>query len=224
MLVIFCGQDLATSRTRYSEYKTKKQSDGYEILTIPNTEIVAQLPELHDSIGLFSDKKIITLEEVLKDKKNRDFLKDYQDSSLEIVIYESVLTDKELKFVYPSATFITSKLPESVFTLLDSMYPGNLRATLMQLSSVTNSDNELLIFYMIKNRARELLLLKKELLHNPKLQVWQLGRLKSQATKWNEDKLTSYYDNLYKIEKNFKTSQSVFSITQALEMLFCFYL
>lgn len=224
MLVIFCGQDTATSRTRYSEYKTKKQSDGYEILTLSNTEIVTLLPELHDSIGLFSDKKIITLEEILKDKKNRDFLKDYQASSLEIVIFESVLTDKELKFVYPSATFITSKLPESVFTLLDSIYPGNLKASIMQLLSVINSDNELLIFYMVKNRTRELLLLKKNIGQPSKLQAWQLGKLKSQAVKWHEDKLTTCYDNLYKIEKNFKTSQSVFSITQALEMLFCFYL
>src|SRR3989344_1536394 len=219
MLVIFCGQDTVSSRQKFINYKQSKIDEDFEVLSIQNSNITVELSQLTDSLGLFFDKKIIALEECLKDKKCRDYLKNYQEVDIEITIFESELSEKELRYVFPKAKFINSKLPSSVFTLLDSLTPKNLNHAISQLGEVVSQDNQLLIFYMIKSRIRELILVKKNLLDNIKLQAWQMGKLKRQASMWEESRLISCYDKLFKIEKNTKTSSGVFSIKQSLEML-----
>ncbi len=223
MLVIFCGEDTATSRTKCIEYRDKMKADGFDVRELQDGD-VTQLPHLVGSLGLFYDKKIVFAENILKDKKSREYLKEYQDEPVEILIHESNLSERELKFVFPKAKYNSYKFSSSVFTLLDSLTPGKLDTAVNQLQSVMSQDNELLIFYMIKGRLKELILVKSNSLENTKLATWQIGKLKSQAALWDNGKLIRCYDNLYKIEKNAKTSSSVFTVTQALEMLLCFYL
>lgn len=224
MLIIFCGEDTVASRDKFIEFKQGKASEGYEIASLNSLESIADIDKLIGSVGLFNDKKVICGEQVLKDKKTRDTLKDYQNAGVDIVLHESSLGERELKFVYPSAKFVNSKLGSNVFTLLDSLTPGSLRSSHKYLQDNISGDNELLIFYLVKSRIRELILVKENMMEKSSLKAWQVGKLKSQASSWSTDKLTSCYNNLFKIEKNIKTSGSTFSVRQSLEMLFCFYL
>lgn len=224
MLIIYCGEDVVASRDKFIDYRKQKEDQGFEAHSVSTSNLSDDLSRLVGSIGLFADKKIICGEELLHDKKSRDLLKDYQEIDTEIILYETSLGERELKFVFPKARFINSKLGSSVFTFLDSLTPGNLKSTMSQLSQNVTSDNQLLLFYLTKSRIRELILVKENMIGASKLQAWQIGKLKSQATNWKTDKLYSIYNNIFKIEKNVKTSGSAFSIKQSLEMLFCFYL
>ena len=77
---------------------------------------------------------------------------------------------------------------------------------------------------MLFKRIRELLLIDNREYQNDSLAPWQTAKLLSQKQKWNIDKLLSFYDGLYKIEVRNKTSDSYYSLSQALEILFSLYL
>ena len=223
MITIFCGEDTATSRNKFIEKKQYFIDKGYEIAYVTPDTLNNFVGEIA-STGLFFAEKVFFGENILNLKKNRDILKNYESEDFDIFLFESKLKDRDLKFVFTKSKIITSKFQDNVFTFLDSIYQTNLTKAIEQLDSVWTDDEEFLVYYLLKSRIKELILIKKGIPSQKKQAVWQIGKLKQQAEKWDENKLMTFYDNLYKIEKNIKTSSNVYPIKKSLEILFCFYL
>ncbi len=76
---------------------------------------------------------------------------------------------------------------------------------------------------MLTKHLRELILIKTEKI-DKKIAPWKLSKLRYQAEKWELDKLLSFYDGLYKIDLQQKTSSTPYNIKKSLEILACYYL
>lgn len=224
MLYIYCGGDTARARKNYIAKKDSLVKEDYDLLQL-TPETLIELPNwLYASNSLFEEKRGFYGENLLGKKEQRKIFKDIEaNESLIIVLFEEKVESRDVKKYFSGATISDAKLPHSIFTLLDSLFPGNLRATIAQLQSVVDVVDEHMVLYMLQRRTKELIL-AQDGLSLPGAAGWQMGKLKSQASRWNGKTLVSFYDKLITIERGAKTSDTPYSATQSLEILFCFYI
>lgn len=224
MVIIFCGEDLSTARKNFICYKNELGEKGYDCKNILSDEIESLPKWLSSTNSLFATKIAFFIERSLNTKKNRDIIKLYEfDPNITILCFEE-LPEKELKKYFPKAKFIVSKLPESIFNLLDNIYPYNAKKTTEILKNIINSDNEMKIFYLIKQRIKDLILFKIEPSLFKDKQQWQILRLNQQSKKFSTNTLLNFYESLYKIERNIKTNSTPLTLVNMIEILFAKYL
>lgn len=225
MIYIYCGGDISKSREAYSAKKKELTEKNFEIIDLT----VANLPDLpkwlYESQALFKSEKAYFAENILSVKGNRELLAkfDTKDDSSSIFIWEEKLEERDLKSKFKNTVLTNFKLPENIFKFLDSIFPSNLAVSIDLLHKIKESTDENIIFFMLTKRLRELILAKKSL-YDTKLASWQVARLKAQAAQWEEVKVESFYEGLYKIETATKTGNNYFSLIKSLDILFCFYL
>lgn len=226
MIYIYLGDDTASSRNTFVEVKKSYQEKGFEIQNLDNSNISELSKWLDRAIGLFSEKKIFFGENLLSKKPNRDILKKYDEKATpsDFVIWEEKLDERNAKKYFKNAIIKNYKLPYNLFKLLDGIYPSNLRFVLQTLQKLELTVEENIILYMVEKRARELLLTKRGAEAGKALASWQISKLKAQAGRWEEPKLVSFYDALFRIEVLAKTGGSYYSIKKNLDILFCYYL
>ncbi len=225
MIYIFLGEDTTQSRNEFVRLKNDHKSKNTVVYDISETNI-DQLPLwMDESQSLFGEKKAFFAENILAKKENRELLKKYDTNSTdsEIYIWEEKTEDRVAKFLFKYASIKTYKISSTVFKLLDGLYPKNIKETLATLDSLSETTEEYLIFYMICKRVRELIILKQGGTV-PKLAAWQAGKMISQAQKWDEKKLLTFYDSLYKIDTLNKTSKTVYNLKKALDIIFTYFL
>ena len=58
----------------------------------------------------------------------------------------------------------------------------------------------------------------------PRMQSWQVGKLKAQASRWEAKSLLDFYEKLLSIEVQLKTGMSVYSVGESLTLLSCYFL
>lgn len=220
MIIIFGGENTAESRRLFSEEKQKYSQTDYE-LTELNGEAIKELDKwLYESSSLFSKKRVFSAENILSKKENRKLLEKFDDKSREvdILIWEESVEDRVLKFFFKNASLKIAKLPYNIFKFLDSIYPTNKSAALEILAQISGSVEENIILYMLAKRVRELIIVKSGT-DLGKLADWQIAKLHLQADKWEETKLLSFYDAVFRIEVLAKTGRSYYSIGKALNIL-----
>ncbi|HLL60330.1 MAG TPA: hypothetical protein VK338_01310 [Candidatus Nitrosocosmicus sp.] len=225
MIYIVLGDDTVRSRQEYLRLKKEYEDKDYEIhqLTLDS------LNNLHNWLGesqdLFHSKKVFFGEQLLSKKENREKLKEYdtRDGDIDIVIWEEKMEERVAQFLFTNAKLIVQKLPVSIFKLLDSLYPSNLKQVNGYLTELGKSIDENILFFMIAKRIRELILIKYNVTSSKKAAAWQIERLRSQANNWDESKLLKFYDSLHRIDVQNKTSKNYYSLKDALDILFCYY-
>ncbi|OGK17661.1 hypothetical protein A3D80_04405 [Candidatus Roizmanbacteria bacterium RIFCSPHIGHO2_02_FULL_40_13b] len=221
MITLLYGDNTAESRKKYVELRTEYTSQEVEII-----ELTAQnLPELstwlYDSNMLFASKKVFFGENLISKKENRELLKKYdtKDAEIDFILWEEDTDDRTVKFVFTNAKVISHKLPTTIFTFLDGIYPGNKKESLFGLNQLTQVVDSNIIVFMLIKRIRELILVEGG--KSPdKLASWQVGKLKSQAGKWGTgEKLIKFYDALYRIDVAQKTGSTAYTLKKALDIL-----
>lgn len=229
MLTIICGEDSISSRSYYLELKEKYQASGNEIYDIKATEISEIKKGLSESVSLFSQKLIFFTQGLNKkiSKRSNPTLFSLAEEiakkkNIELIDWEEYTMGRELKLT-KGVTVKEFKASESIFKLLDSCYPKNLRQFISLLNSLPEKIDEVFIFIMLVRHVRNLLMVK---LGNASksLQSWQVAKLKSQAYYWDADKLSAFYDGLYKIDVALKTGKNPFSLRKSLDLLACYFL
>lgn len=225
MIHIFLGNDVVASRKTYTDAKNKYIKDGYEINPLTISEISELEKWLYESEGLFKTKKAFFGENLLSKKEQRKALEKFDtlETDVDINIWEEKIEDRVAKFFYKNAKIISHKLPISMFNFLDSLYPGNLKLVSQSLSAITEAVDENIIFFMTIKRIREMILLSEGKSPGTKVASWQIARLNNQLKRWNDKNLISFYEALYRIEVQNKTSANYFSLKEALDILFCYY-
>lgn len=229
MLTIICGEDAIASREYFLNLKQEYIKKNYEIY---NTT-VQELPEiskwLAESSSLFSFKRVYFIESLNKKISRRNNLTLYslvenlaKKKDIEIIDWEEYAQKRELK-ISEGITVKEFKLSTSIFKLLDSCYPKNLKTFVQLLHSLPEKLDDMFIFVMLIRHMHNLFVIKHKGVIKS-LQSWQVAKLKSQARLWDSDKLDSFYEGLYRIEVSVKSGKNPFSLRKSLDLLACYFL
>ena len=226
MIYIFLGDDPAASRNEFIQFKEKLASDGYSINVLNNDNLDDLDKSLYVSDSLFEDKKVLVCENMFAKVATRKLFLPFDNTDKNTIIldWEEECDDKAVKFAFKNIVIKQSKLSENIFKLMDSITPGNLKVVIDYLSKMSDSTNENILLFMIQKRIKELIFVKNDIQSVKKLQSWQITRLKAQSSTWETGKLLSFYEALYRVEVNVKTSRGYYSIKKALDMMFCYYI
>ncbi len=229
MLIIICGEDSVSSRDYYLKLKGDYQNKGIEVLDVKAAEINEITKSLSDSISLFSQKLVFFTQGLNKKISKRSSPKLFaaaeelaKKKDVQLIDWEEYTTGRELKLT-KGVTVKEFKVSESIFKLLDACYPKNLKQFISLLNSLPEKVDDVFIFIMLARHIRNLLMVKLGCT-SKSLQSWQAAKLKSQARFWDEEKLSSFYDGLYKIDVRVKTSNNPFSLRKSLDLLACYFL
>ena len=227
MLIIICGEDVASSRNYFNSLKKEYLAKQFEIRNVAYYEIGDIDRWLGESASLFSQKKVFFSERLNKfiKRDNKKLLEDLQKidkmEDVELVDWEEVSGwELKLKKIGQVKEF---KPDQTIFKLLDSVYPGNRVLFISYLDKLSHNLDENFIFIMLVRYIRNLIIVKEGSVP-PKMQTWQTYKLKSQTNHWKQENLVNFYQALFKIEVGLKTSSNPFSIKESLEILACHFL
>jgi len=229
MLTIICGEDSISSRNYFLEQQKIFAEKGYEIVNV-DYRLVLELDESEaSSASLFSQKRIYFTsnlnKKVLKklNVKTEKKIKDIINSKIiQLFDWEEETSSRDLKSI-KGIVIKELKPSQTIFKLLDSCYPGNLKQFITILQTISQSSKDVFIFIMLARHMRNILITKLgERL--PKLMSWQVTKLANQAKHWKLENLINFYQGLHRIDVNAKTSNSPYSIKKSLDILVCYYL
>ncbi len=227
MITIFLGDDTATSRNKYTTIKNDFTQKHVGIIELTKE----LLPQLHagllQSQSLFDERQIFFAENILSKKEQRNHVTIFDSPSTDnqLFIWEESIEDRIAKYYFKHADINVSKLPANIFSFLDSLYPSNLKSIVLNFRILCQTIDPHMTLFMLQKRVRELILVSGGRATGKKLAEWQLARLKNQVKKWDRiEMLLDFYDGLYRIEKYEKTGKNYYSIPQALDILFVYYL
>lgn len=229
MLIIICGENSVSSFNYYALLKKEYKTKGYEIINLEVNNLEKISSWMGESQSLFSSKKVFFTENINKKLSRKLNLKINQiieglikDKKIEVITWEEGISSRFLKF--PKGAKIKEfKLPESIFKLQDALFPGNLNNFITILNQLNQTSDENFIFIMLTRHIRNLIFIKMGKIDN-KLQKWQIYKLKKLASKWEIDKLISFYDSFHKIDVSQKTSTNPYSLKKSLDILACYYI
>jgi len=227
MITVICGEDNIASRNYFHSLKQSFQKKDILVKELLAAEVFDIDKWMSSSLGLFNDKIVFFSEDLNKKVSKRNpsqyekITKIAEDKNIELIVWESCMSrDIKIKTIALVKEFKPSK---NIFKLLDCLIPGNKKSFLIILGELLNKDNEFFIFQMIVKHIKTLIL-TKEGVSQPKLQSWQLAKLKQQTGLWKMENLILFYQSLYKIEVGLKTSTSPFSVGKSLSLLACYFL
>ncbi len=157
MLTLIHGDNLAATRKHLIDLKFKyPNANLFEGSEITLTDLVQTL----EGGGLFSDEKVIFIENLLSRRKQSTELKDLiiyllsQADNATIVMWEEKEIEKKTVSTLKNATIRTFNLPKPLFTLLDSLQPTNGKNLLRLYHEVLETVDEELVFYMLVRHFR----------------------------------------------------------------------
>lgn len=228
MLTIICGEDEVAARNYFSSLKSQYRNHGDEVADLQVKSASDLNPVNLASQSLFASKSIYFVQNLnrlisgQKDKLKLKEIKDYlADPSVVIIDWEGGKGSRELK-IAGFGTVKEFKLSNSIFSLLDGLYPGNRIQFLTALNTVLENQEEGFIYAMLCRQTRTLLLAATNSL--PASVGWQRTKLTSQAKQWKLDRLVSFYEGLTRIDLTLKTSSNVYGIRKSLDILACYFL
>ena len=230
MLTVIAGEDIVASRKKLLEVKTDYVSKKYNPVFLALSNILDKIKIDEQEVNLFGDSSVYFIENLSKKYNGRQKTV-FKDSIVEFSKNRNItLVDWEAgKSAYDisglkriATTFIECKPSKSIFELLDSCYPKNLKTFIKSYRELTLTQDEMFIFIMLVKHIRNLILAKVDALPQS-IKPWQRSKLTHQSALWTEKNLVSFYDGLAKIDIALKTGASSYSIGQSLELLLCYY-
>jgi len=221
-ITVFSGEDIISSRKAFLEHLDGLKNEDYETVKINGKDATEETLILHSSPNsLFGPKKLLAIDNLLSGKKfkeNEKILKMLFSLQCIIVIWENKDFTKADQLKYPDFTFKNFKLPQVLFTFLDSIVPGDTKNNLRLFEETIESIDPSYLFLMLIRQVRLLILAsdKNDIL---KLAPWQKGKLQKQAHFFTLEKLKEIDQKLLRIDFAQKTSQTPFPLEHQLELL-----
>lgn len=227
-VTIFFGED-----TVVLDKEVLQLQKNYANVVTMNEVSLQTIANSVGNVGLFEEKKLILFKNVFLNQVTRGKMSDKIEQifsylvkcdGLDILFIEDDPNkSKYYKTFFPKAVYKEFKIPMYVFAFMDGFFPGNCVKCFEYLGKTIKHSAAELAFHMLKRRIRELILLKQDKLSGNYM-PWQLGKLKKQAGEWEEDKLVSVYESLFKIEKGIKTGTQPSSMEKLMGTALSLYL
>lgn len=229
MLTIICGEDSVESRRYFTDQQRLLREKDFEIVNVDYHQVL-ELDETGSSeSSLFVAKRAYFTQSLNKkvfkkmsDKNEKKIKAIVESRAIQVFDWEEETSGRDLKTI-KGAVIKEFKPSQTIFKLLDSCYPGNLKIFLNTLQTLSESTEGIFIFIMLARHMRNILSVKMgEKI--PKLASWQLGKLSNQAKYWDEKNLINFYQGLHRIDVNSKTNGTPFTVKKSLDILACYYL
>lgn len=219
---LFHGDDQSASRKRLNEIVEKARLGSWEVFNLTwGANIKGELLMLSRSQSLLANEKLIVIEnfftgnkkalETIEEigKNNTGMLAFWEDKPVTVSIIKKL----------PNEFIVQEfKLPVAVFKFLESIYPGNSKASINLFHQAIETDQAEFLIYMISRHVR-LLIWAKEDTETLKVADWQKKKLMSQAGKFTNLELLSLHNKLLELDRMNKRSQLVGNLAQNLEVL-----
>jgi hypothetical protein len=225
MLTIIHGSDTTSSRKYFFDQKEKLENSG-----IINGQAISltDLLQLFEGGELFAQPKNFFIESLIgKRKKSAELEKlvetvNRNSAEHEIFIWEGrELTPAAVK-QFKNAADKVFKLPQTLFTFLDNIKPGNGKALIRLFHQTLESSDAEMIFFMMIRQIRLMLFVKEPgemQIEEIKRMSWQMGKLRAQAAGFDIDQLKTIYARLFEIEKGLKTGTLSTNLEQTIDLL-----
>ncbi|MFA6016493.1 MAG: hypothetical protein WC744_00175 [Patescibacteria group bacterium] len=229
MLTIICGEDSVESRRYFTDQQRLLEEKDFEIVNVDYHQVL-ELDETGSSeSSLFSTKRAYFTQSLNKkvfkkmsDRNEKKIKAIIASKDIQVFDWEVETSARDLKSI-KGVVVKEFKPNQSIFKLLESCYPGNLKTFINSLNTLSETTEDIFIFIMLARHMRNILSAKiGEKI--PKLASWQLGKLANQARYWEEINLVNFYQGLHRIDVNSKTNGTPFSVKKSLEILACYYL
>jgi len=229
MLTIVCGEDSISSYNYIVDLKRSYREKDYEIYHINSSDFEEVSKWMGESSSLFSQKKVYFtqgLNKKINKKTGIKFISMLEklilSKEVEIIDYEENTQARFLK-VSKGVVIKEFKPSQNIFKLQDSLIPDNFKQFHEMIQKLKENTDQFFLFTMISRHVRNLLLVKMGKTPSGMFS-WQAAKLKSQASKWTELNLLSFYDGFHRIDKAVKTNGNPYSVADSLDILVSYYI
>lgn len=219
--VILHGDDNVASRKRLNELILEAKGNGWDITRLDGNSVTRdEILVSGRSQGLLAANQLIVIENLFSSNSR------VVDALAELAKYEGVvllvwegkkIDGRKLRKFEKNFKIEPFNIPAVVFNFLDSIVPGNARASLKLLRKASREEAEFLLF-MLAARIRQLIWIKE----NPqslKLPDWQKRKLARQAKAWQTNKLYQFHSKLLELDRMNKRSLLPENLFSSLDLL-----
>lgn len=225
MLYLIHGDHIEVSRNKLVELK--KSATGKEIREINGKRFdLNALVQALESSSLFGGDVLVVIEGFISNAKKREktFTSTLEriveaSQSIDVILYEEKEVEKTtISKLGANARIFLHKMPVIIFQFLDSVRPGNAKASLLYFSEVTRHEAAEIVFALLVRRVRQLMQLADHVMPDG-LQGWQADRLTSQARHFTIEQLVAMHTRLLTTDIAIKTGSSPFTLAQHIQQI-----
>lgn len=206
MIILIHGEDIEKSSSFL--HSLIGQHAGWRVLRHDLKTEEVDLINLFLTDTLFSENKLIVLENFFKSKMKIDLKNLPRNQAFKIVIFENEQLSQTRLATLPTGTKVFLFKPEPViFQFFDQLYPGNQQTVFQLFAKIKDKFDSFLFFTMFIRHLRHLLIFSNNYQAKSNLQDWQVKKYKKLAAKFSQAKLRAAYRALLKIDIKIKTGE-----------------
>lgn len=217
-IIVIHGDHSTKSYERLQVFIKEAKKRSWQVKKLRENSKLS-LAEQLVSPDLFSSSNFFILDKI-NDISDKDLLwlkTNYSkiDGTL-IICHQNTLNKSIIKKLPKNLTVEEFKLPKLIWSFLDSFYPGNAKNTLILLHEVIKNEPIEFVFSLLAKHLRDLFWVKHDS-NIPGYQLWRIGKLARQASKFSSSLLSDIISDLSEIDINVKTSKD--NLLDALDFL-----
>ena len=207
--IILHGDYFIKSYERLEKFVSTAKSRDWEIIKWSFNEGGSLTEQLSQS-SIFSKERLFVINEVEKIKKKefewirKNILK--LPGTL-VILNDGYIPAHILKELPKADKTEEFKLPKILFTMLESIYPGNVKRVLTLFHQTIENNPPEFVFALIARLFRDLYWVKTDPNSIP-YPSWRVGKLKSQSVKFKEETIKEIINRLAKLDIEVKTSKA----------------
>lgn len=218
MIHIYHGTDIVSSRKAFID-KRDESSLSFDAETASVEEILQSL----EGSGLFSSENKVFIENLFS-KKSSSILKTLsatldKTKNLDVYLWEGAELSNKTLSSFKDAHMELFKLPQNLFSFLDSIRPGNNQSVTLFHKTLEETDENIILFMLIR-QFRLLLAVSYDVSgieETKRMAPWQQSKLKRQAEYFGEERLKKAFRNLQRLDKAHKTGELTMSPSQSID-------
>ncbi len=223
MVTIIHGDDELKVHQNLSALLKTYRADNFTIVRLDAKGL--SISDLETAVGteeLFAVKKVVVIDRIhaLPKSKQKDlllsWLSDFKSSTTDVILVEhKILTPTQLK-KFPSADVRLSKLPSLLFSFLETIGTQPAYKSVTLFHQVLENQEPEQVFVMIIRQFRLLLQYSSDGVYNGP--PFGRSKIQKQSDRIPREKLLLLYNRLLQIDLGQKTSTSVLSLTQEIDL------
>lgn len=220
MLTLLHGDDIVSSRKVLEEIKLG-HTEGEALVLDGRRVSLSDLKQALESLPMLGSSRLVILEHFFSSRPSKEmfsYLASGEFSS-DLIIWEGKQISKEAIKKFRSRIKVRLfKTPAIVFQFLDQISPKNKKGSLLTLQKTLKSSPQGLVFYLLVQHIRKLLLIKSGQVPQG-IQAWKLRKFQSQAKLFTLNSLRKLYQKLLLVDIAQKRGEERFDLAGELEML-----
>ena len=207
-IILLHGDDELKSYKRLQKFVETAKARSWEVVYLDDSN--QSLLEDIRSTSLFGGERFFILKDIKKiGKIESEWLrKTGEKSGGNLIIYHPGVTSVTFISSLPASTKVEEfKLPKLIFQFLDSFVPKNAKGAVNLLHEVSTHQPPEFLFSLLARHIRDLYWVTADAGTLP-YPSWRVGKLRSQAQRFQVNQLTELISELSKIDIEVKTSNA----------------